>query len=238
MNKYQKIAYGTAEKYKSYPNLVGIIWIGSSSFGLADEDVDVDIRLVVDQEGKESPMVQYFEDGIKVEVDELKWTSLANSTEWGSDLFWIREKGIVVYDPKDVLKQSFLVQKRTSGSTINLGLWQIYKEIMCDYEVAKCLKRRELSAACAYLYRSALAMIKFVYVYNRQPVPPLKWYWHFLRELVSKPSTLLSNVNLILNSNLQLNDKLKLLIQSEKVVQRMMIKFGFDKIKVLEYWKY
>ncbi len=42
MDLYKNIALKVSKKYVNHQNLVGIIWIGSSTFGINDKDADMD----------------------------------------------------------------------------------------------------------------------------------------------------------------------------------------------------
>lgn len=55
-NKYSDLANRIALRYIDRKGVLGIIWIGSATFGIDDEFMDIDIRLLIDRDEKYNPM--------------------------------------------------------------------------------------------------------------------------------------------------------------------------------------
>lgn len=238
MNKYQQIAEEVSQKYKNYEKLEGIIWIGSSTFGIYDKDADIDVRLVIDSKQKIRPMEKLVYDGIKVEVDDMSWDWLMGNLQPDSDQYWMREKGIITFDPQNKLQTAFTKLKQQMTVNHNDDLWRMYKEIFSDYEIEKCLKRGENEAGELYVFQSINSLLKFVYVLKNQPVPPLKWRWHFLNKTKLIGDEMKNKINSLILDHHNLSEKLVMIKQLQSNIQELMVKEGFEEKKVKEYWRY
>jgi len=69
---YQKLATKIGQEYFNYPDLMGILWIGSTAFGIQDDEADIDIRLLVNHPNKLNPMKQFTENNIQIESAGIK----------------------------------------------------------------------------------------------------------------------------------------------------------------------
>jgi len=217
---------------------VGIIWIGSGTFGIDDPEVDVDVRLVIDKNQKSQPMEQFKIQNVKVEVDEMSWEWLVGNNQPDSDQFWIREKAIILYDPEKRLSKKFRQLRRLINKDYRINLWQSYKDLFVDYEVEKCIKRGEKEAGTLYLNQGINSLLKFLYIYKNLPVPPLKWRWYFLGQINIFDKDFKKLISRLLLSRLELTEKLQLYKQAEVKTQQLMIGAGYDPNKVEEYWRY
>ena len=104
---YQKLASKISQDYLDYPGLIGILWIGSSSFGITDSQTDIDIRLLVNHQAKKFPMKQFTENNIQIEIDEMNWQWLTDNLAVDSDQRWIREKVLFFTIPKSKSPKNF-----------------------------------------------------------------------------------------------------------------------------------
>lgn len=235
---YQKLAAQISRDYQDYPGLIGILWIGSTAFGIHDNEADIDIRLLINRRNKINPMKQITENGVKIEIDEMDWQWLTENLKIDSDRRWIREKSIILYDPRKQIVKKFqqlttLMEKETKKQ-----LWQYFKNAFYSNEVEKCLKRHDQETINLYFYKAVDNILKFIFLYHNQAVPPFKWYWHFLTKDNLLPQKTLTVIKSILSGQKSPEDKLKLLISVEKQLQQLMIKKGYEKEMVKEHWRF
>ena len=138
-NTYKNIAGAVSREYLNHPGLIGILWIGSASFGIHDSQTDIDLRLLVEQNRKKFPMQQFKKNGIEVEVDEMSWQWLMKNEAIDSEERWIREKGIILFDPKKQITTDFnrlaiLMKKKAEKE-----LWESFKSVFYSNDIEKCL---------------------------------------------------------------------------------------------------
>jgi len=238
MNIYKKIAQEVTEQYKNRPELIGIIWIGSSTYGIKDKYVDIDVRLLINGDKKSYPMKQKVIKGVTIEIEEISWQWLIADLNPDSERYWIRSKAIILQDSSDVIKNTFLELDNKIKSAWSKQLWNIYKDVIKDYEISKCIDRGEFESATMYIYESINTLFKFLFVYNNKPVPTYKWRWYFLKKSRYFSRTNLEKIRKILLSTIPLKSKLQLLKQIGGKVQTMMINKGYDTKMVKEYWRY
>ena len=180
MKDYQKIAGQISQDYHDYPGLIGILWIGSTTFGIEDSEADIDIRLLVNSSQKSNPMKQFTQNGIQVEVDEMDWHWLTENVSPDSDQRWIREKSIVLYDPQKKITTKFKELSELMAKQTKIQLWQYFKDVFYSNEIEKCIKRNDQETTTLYFYKAVESILKFIFLYHNLPVPPVKWRWHFL----------------------------------------------------------
>jgi len=236
MNHYQSIAKMVSKRYRHIPNLVGIIWIGSSSYGIIDKFTDIDIFLVVSKPNKKFVMQQFEENGIKVEVDMMDLSWLTAKVGPDNEQFWIREKVKIMYDPKKVLSKKF--RQLNSSKLINYDsiLWSLYKELFNSYDFKKSMKRNEKITACMYIFKTIDVLSRFIFIYHNRAVPTYKWRWYFISKEKLFDQKLIFKLLNISSSNLKPN--LKILEKIESEVEKMMLKKGFPFKKVSKPWLY
>ncbi len=235
---YYSIAKKVSQEFQSYPGLIGILWIGSSSFGIEDKFADIDIRLLVDRNNKQFPMKQFASDGINIEVDEMSWDWLMKNTAIDSEERWIREKSVILYDPQKKITKEFAKLKIKIKQEAEKELWEQFKAIFYSNDIANCLKRNDFITSTMYFYNSVENILKFIFIYNEEPVPPFKWRWYFLKKNQVLPTKTINFISNILNTNESPKNRLKQLIDVEKQIQNLMIKKGFKKEQVLEHWRF
>ncbi len=235
---YKNIADTISRKYRNHPDLIGILWIGSSSFGIKDNQTDIDLRLLVKQSQKMFPMQQFQQDGIEVEVDEMSWTWITENNKVDSEERWIREKGIILYDPHEEVAAKFKQLAAKMKIKAKTELWESFKSAFYSNDIEKCLKRNDIIVSSLYFYTAIDNILKFIFLFREQPVPPFKWRWHFLTKdkLLSKRS--IDSIKEILLSAKPAVSKLKLLYGIEWEIQQLMIKKGYEKERVLEHWRF
>lgn len=235
---FKTIAETVAQKYYNHPNLLGILWIGSASFGIDDNQTDIDIRLLVKNSRKKFPMRQFKQNGIEVEVDEMSWQWLMKNQAIDSEERWIREKGIILFDPKkqtttDFNRLAMLMKKKAEKE-----LWENFKSVFYSNNIEKCLKRNDQITTVLYFYKAVENILKFIFIFHGQPVPPFKWRWYFLIKDNLLTQETIDSMNSILLNSKSAEIKLNLLIKVEKQLQKLMIQKGFKKEQVLEHWRF
>lgn len=238
MKDYRKIAGKISCDYHDYPGLIGIIWIGSAVFGISDSQTDIDIRLLVNRSQKLKPMKQFNHNGIPVEVDKMDWQWLAENLAIDSDQRWIREKSVILFDPKNKITAKFKELSEFMAKQTKTQLWQYFKDTFYSHEIEKCLKRNNQETTALYFYKAVDSIIKFIFLYHNQPVPPFKWRWHFLVKDKLLPKETITNLKAILLESQPAQTKLKLLISVETQLQQMMIDKGYNPEQVKEHWRF
>ncbi|MFH0859325.1 MAG: hypothetical protein V1868_01785 [Patescibacteria group bacterium] len=235
---YQELASKISRDYQDYPGLIGILWIGSSSFGIQDEETDLDIRLLVDHPDKKFPMKQFTANNVQIEIDEMNWGWLTENLAVDSDQRWIREKSIILYDPQKQITQKFQQLAALMDTETRKQLWQYFKDVFYSNEIEKCLKRQAQETTSLYFYKAVNSILKFIFLYHNQPVPSFKWRWHFLtKDNLLSQDTILDLKSILLTSK-PIETKLKLLISVEEQLQQLMIEKGYPKEKVTEHWRF
>jgi len=235
---YQKLAEQVSRDYHSYPGLIGILWIGSAAFGIKDSLSDIDIRLLVDRRRKLKPMKQITQKSIQIEIDEMSWHWLTENLTIDSDQRWIREKSVILFDPKQVITEKFEQLKRQMQQETKNRLWQYFKDAFYSHEIDKCLKRRDRETASLYFYKSVDSILKFIFLYHNQPVTPFKWRWHFLTKGKLLPSQTIEQLQEIILSTKSASAKLKILNSIETQLQQLMVRKGYKKEQVKEHWRF
>ena len=235
-NKYSDLANKIAKKYIDRKGVLGIIWIGSTTFGIEDEFVDIDIRLLIDRDEKYSPMEQFDEGGVKIEVDEMSLNWLLQDTNFDSERNWIRTQAVILFDPEGRIKTEFDKANKTSLLGQKKLLWEEYKEIFNQYDIEKCLKRDQLMAGYMLINKTIDELTKFVFLANNQPVPPLKWRWYFIKKLDLFDITLVEK--LVPTGINSLNRTLTILTEIQNKCQKIVLDKGYPRDQVLEPWRF
>ncbi len=235
---YSLVAKEVGKEYESHPNLIGILWIGSSSFGITDRFADIDIRLLIDKSNKQFPMQQFVRHGINIEVDEISWDWLMKNHAIDSEERWIREKGVVLYDPHKRIAKRYTFLKRKMRVSTNRQLWEEFKDIFYSNDIENCLRRDDIVTSTLYLNRGIEKMLKFIFLFNEKPVPPFKWRWYFVRQDKILPSKITDLMEDIIKTSDSINNKLEKLISIEREFQKLMIAKGFPKEQVMEHWRF
>ena len=235
---FKDIVNAVSRKYHNHPNLIGILWIGSSSFGIKDNQTDIDIRLLVSQNQKQFPMQQFQLDGIEIEIDEMSWQWLTENDRVDSEERWIREKGVILFDPKGKIAAKFKELATKMKAKTKRELWESFKSVFYSNDIEKCLKRDDKIVSSLYFFTAVDNILRFIFLYKEQPVPPFKWRWYFLTKnrLLSKKS--IDSIKEILLGTRLIDSKLKLLYGVEREIQQLTIKKGYKKEQVLEHWRF
>lgn len=235
-NKYTELANKIALKYVDRKGVIGIIWIGSATFGIEDELVDIDIRLLINRDEKYNPMEQFEEDGVKIEVDEMSLSWLLRDINFGSEQNWIRTQAIILFDPENKIKTEFDKVNNIAMLGKEKLLWNIYKEIFNQYDIEKCLKRGQLMAGYMLINKTINELTKFIFLANDQPVPPLKWRWYFIKKLNLFDISLIEK--LVPGGLNSINQTLTTLTEIQTKCQKIMLEKGYPKDQVLEPWRF
>lgn len=232
--KYKNLAKKISKKYYNISNLVGIIWIGSVSFGIYDDLADIDIFLITSKSDKDFKMQQFREDDIKIEVDKMDINWLLENSKPDSEQFWIREKAKIIYDSQNILKNKFKKANHLKPEVYKELLWSLYKQIFNSYNLEKSIKRNEIITGHMYVLKTIEILSKFIFIYYKKVVPTYKWRWYFI-----KKEKLLNQklINQIRNTDYRINEKaLNLIKDIEREAQKLMIKKGYSGKKVKEPW--
>lgn len=237
-SKHRRIAYEVAREYKSQPGILGIIWIGSSSFGIIDKYSDIDVRLLIEKDKKSFPMVQTHINGVKVEIEEMDWSWLLEDKAMDSERYWIRENAVILYDPNSLVKNSFVETNRDIKNEYKKQLWNIFKEVLSNYEISKSMNRNDYQTAALHLHRNIDALIRFLLLYYLRQVPPFKWRMHFLRSNKKIPQEILKNIDNMLSSAEVFENQLALLRTIQVDCKNLMLKKGYKENHIAEYWRY
>jgi len=237
VNKYKNLVKKVVQRYINRPGLLGIIWIGSSTFGIDDKNVDIDIRLITDKKEKYIPMEKFDEENISFEVDEisLDWI-LQEETNLNSEQSWMRKKGIILYDPNNFIKIEFEKINTIESDNREQLMWSVYTEIYNIYDIKKCLNRGEILAAYMFFNKTIDMLTKFIFLVNDYPIPSFKWRYFFIKKYN------LFDINEIENlvpTNLnKLEQQINYLEKMQSKIQALLIKKGYDKKRVMEPWKF
>ncbi|MCL4384193.1 hypothetical protein M1116_01975 [Patescibacteria group bacterium] len=238
MYTYEEIARNESVKYCNYPDLVGILWIGSSSFGIKDGFTDIDIRILVDKDHKSQPMKQYKVSNLKIEVDEMMSDWLFNNLTLDSEQAWIIEKAIIIYDPKNECRKLLEKARNNLEGIDKTGLlWNNYSKLYLHYDLEKCLKRKQIIGGHIVLSNILDSLSKFIYLYQNKTIPPQKWRWYMIeKEKLFDVEKI--NELALLNLKTSSDEIITLLLEIQNDCQKIMLDLGFDKEKVMEPWRF
>lgn len=238
MAKYEEIARNEANKYHEYPGIVGILWVGSTTFGVEDNLADIDLRILVKNDHKSRPMQQYKIADIKIEVDEMQMNWLLDNLTLDSEQAWIIEKSIVLYDPEG---KTTLTLKEVKTKLMKLDnkklLWDNYSQLYLHYDLEKSLKRNQVITAHIILSDILDALSKFIFLYQKKAIPPKKWRWYMIRkDKLFEMENVDKLIKLNLSDSIEKVDQLIREIQKE--CQKIMLDLRFEKDKVMEPWRF
>lgn len=236
MKKHEAIAKKVSKRYLKTPNLIGIIWIGSSSYGICDEFADIDIQLIVDKKDKSWAMEQFREDGIKVEVSQMEIDWLMREKKPDSEQFWIRGKAIILHDSLGNLKERFKKANHVSDKDYEKITWRAYKDIFNRHHASLCFKRGDNLTTWMYFFKTLDALTKFIFLYHKKAVPTFKWRWYFIRKEKLFDPDIFDKIASINQASLE--DSLKVLEEIEGKAKEMMIKRGYDRKKIEKPWRF
>ncbi len=231
---FKKIALNVSKKYLNVPGLQGIIWIGSTAYGISDALADIDIKLVCDKEDSEFKMSQFKSEEVKIEVDTVSSCQLLQKTDPDTDEFWIREKAHILYDPQKILKKKFLELNKYHKKIYQRILIRLYKELFQSYNFEKTMKRRDLITSWMFMFKTLDALSKFCFIYYDKPVPTFKWRWYFIRREKLIESSFIRELESFDSRNFQ--QTFSLLIKIEQKAQQMMSSKGYSEEFVKEPW--
>lgn len=238
MQKYKQIAKDLARRYLDYPNLMGIIWIGSSSFGIVDEHSDIDIRLVVSTSEKQRPMQKFVVDGVEIEVDEMSYSWLVKDVNPVSEQRWITEKCVLLYDPEKNLSRRLSRIKSDLENTKKQALWQSYKSLFLSYEVEKSLSRDDRITARLFVFKAIENLFEFIHLYKNEPVPPFKWRYYFIKENNMLSAPMLTKIVNVIDKNQKSDLDLSFLQYMETYSKKLMLNRGYSESMVNSPWRY
>lgn len=238
MRDYQKIAQQVSWDYHNYLGLICILWIGSTTFGINDSEADIDIRLLVNRTNKLNPMKQSTKDNVLIEIDEMDWQWLTENLNPDSNERWIREKSVILFDPKQEAAGKFEQLKKQMQQETEKQLWHFFKDAFYSNEIEKCLKRYDQETTALYFYKAADSILKFIFLYHNQPVPPFKWRWYFLTKNKLLPAPVIKQLQRIILNLKPGENKLKTLVLIENQLQQLMIEKGYKPEMVREHWRF
>lgn len=231
---YLKLATDISQKYHHTPNLVGIIWFGSTAYDIKDEFADLDILLVIDLKKRGQKMDQFDYQGIQVEINTIDSGWILTPTSLDDDRTWIRQKSVILYDPKNILKKKFTSLNQIKESDYKETLFNFYKAIFISHHLKRSIARHQTITAALYVLQFIDNFSKFIFIYHRQPIPTFKWRWFFIKKEKLFDSKIVEKLVRINPINLETN--LKIIKEIETKAQKMMLNRGFSQKKVLEPW--
>ncbi len=235
INRYRSIAEKVISKYRKPDSIVGIIWVGSSSLGIEDEFSHIDIRLLSKSSQKTQPMEQIIEEGVTVQIDEMSWPWITQKADLTSEQYWLREKAIILFDPEQIVKNTFQKLNEESAKKFDSVLWRLYKKIYTLEDIKKCIARREYIAASMYFYKTVDAFTQFIFVYHKQAVPTFKWRWYFLKQ---EKLFDIEKLKVILQTENAIDESYAAIEELQKKARGMMLAKGYEKEKVTAPWKF
>ncbi len=231
---YKSIASDVSKEYFNVPDLLGVIWIGSTSYGICDQLADIDIRLVCDDEDNEFEMKQFEKGGIKVEVDKATIQWLLQKTDPDTEQFWIREKAQILYDPQNMLKKKFIELNRCDKKTYKKILIRLYKELFQSYNFEKTTNRNDVITSWMLIFKALNALSKFCFIYHDKPVPTFRWRWYFIKKDKLLEPSLIKEIELFDSKNSQ--QTFSLLETIEQEARQMMLIKGYPEKFVKKPW--
>lgn len=231
---YLKVATDISQKYHHMPNLVGIIWFGSTAYGIKDKFADLDILLVIDLKKKGQKMDQFDYHGIQVEINTIDSGWILTPTSIEDDRTWIRQKSIILYDTKNILKKNFKSLNRIKESDYKETLFKFYKDIFISHHLKRSIARHQTITAALYILQFIENFSKFIFIYHRQPIPTFKWRWFFIKKEKLFDPKIIEKLIHINPSDLETN--LNIIKELETKAQTMILNRGFSHKKVVEPW--
>jgi hypothetical protein len=231
---YKEIALKVSKDYINTSGLIGIIWIGSSSYEVNDDLVDIDILLICSDTDNAFTMRQFKKEQIKIEVNKTTSEWLLQKTEPDSEQFWIREKAIILYDPKNILKEEFRRLNKTEPEAYEKLLRRLYKDIFHSYDFEKSIKRKDKITAWMFVLKTIDTFSKFCFIYFKKPVTTFKWRWYFIVKEELLNNRIIEKIKSFNSKNSEEN--YHLLKDIEKKAQQMMLKKNYPSDFINKPW--
>jgi len=236
MPDYPTIATKVCQKYTHQINVLGILWVGSAAYGISDEFVDIDIRLVT-QTSHKQPMDQFKVDSVKIEVDSIdsSWLTSDLSKSPDTEQFWIRDSSQILFDHDHHLEKLFKKLNHLPDQIWKNLEWQLFKSLFSSYDFHKSTKRNEFITSQMYVGRVLDTLSKFIFIYHHRAVPTFKWRWYFIK----KDQLLDTNhINQLVRSVNNNDQQFHLLEEIEATAQELMKHHHWPEDQIKEPWRF
>ena len=182
-------------KLEKAEGVVGILLVGSSSVGYADDSSDIDLEVFVTEKSYDSERrtrggyESFRETDISYEwmtVEELEDAL----KDWKNDVdLWVYSKSTVLLDLDGKLK-SLLAKYRRHPRRVwleKLFLYWYYATGNAPYDSGKALQRNDLISAQLYLTQAMEYYTSLIFILNKSFVPYRKWRLRELEKLEYRP---------------------------------------------------
>ncbi len=175
--------------------VVGILLVGSSSVGYADDSSDVDLEVFVTEESYDSERRTRggYESyrGTDISYEWMTVEELEDALrDWKNDVdLWIYSKSTVLFDLDGKLKGLLATYRRYPKKVWleKLFLYWYYATGNAPYDSGKALRRNDLISAQLYLTQAMEYYTSLIFILNKSFVPYRKWRLRELEKLGYKP---------------------------------------------------
>jgi len=188
------MAKGFMREYaKNFKEILGAILVGSASFGVKDEFVDIDIIVYADKESVKERKANgkgynetYKFKGTEICIDWNPIQKLEENVSNGKDdeALWVFSNTKIIYDPKGTIKKLLNkirpYPKELRRKKIFLHFY-LLKAILENCE--KAILRREMLTAAFLIHKAVDELSYLTFILEGCFVPYPKWRFYFMNKL-------------------------------------------------------
>lgn len=186
--------------------VVGVLLVGSASFGCADSSSDVDLEVIATEElcQKVGTTVEGFEvyKGVDVSWEWMTFEELEDALkDWKNDVdLWVYEKSKILYDPRRELKRLLAKYRRYPKRVWleKLFLYWYYATGNAPYDSGRALERDDMMTAQLYLTEAMEYYTALIFILNERFVPYRKWRFKEFEKLTYQPEDYKENFEQVL----------------------------------------
>jgi hypothetical protein len=230
--------------------VVGILLVGSSSAGYADDSSDIDLEVFVTRESHNK--VRKTHGGYETyRGTDISWEWMTvreledTLRDWKNDVdLWVYSKSTLLLDVDGKLK-SLLAKYRRYPKKIwleKLFLYWYYATGDAPYDSGKALQRNDLISAQLYLTQAMEYYTSLIFILNESFVPYRKWRLRELEKLEYKPKDYTEILHRILTTNKWTKQEFAVkqgIVNSlASELEKKLLDIGIMKEKLDNQWKF
>lgn len=175
--------------------VLGVLLVGSSSFGYADSSSDIDLEVFVTKESysRMRRACEAYESyrGTNISWEWMTLQELEDALrDWRNDVdLWVYSKSTILLDLGGKLKKMLARYKRYPKRIWlkKVFLYWYYATGHAPYDSGKAIQRKDLTIAQLYLTQAMEYYTALIFILNKNFVPYRKWRLRELEKLKYKP---------------------------------------------------
>jgi hypothetical protein len=229
--------------------VVGVLLVGSSSFGYADSSSDIDLEVFVTKESYDNMRRAYggYESfhGTDVSWEWMTVEELEDTLkDWKNDVdLWVYSRSTVLFDLNGELKVLLAKYKRYPKKVWleKLFLYWYFATANAPYDSGKAIQRDDLATAQLCLIQAMEYYTALIFILNKNFVPYRKWRLRELEKLRYKPEDYMGVLRRILTTQKwtrqEFEAKQSIINNLVSELQKKLLESGVTKDKLENPWK-